>query len=178
MKIILIIIGVALGMIQTVAFAAEEPAWSLEGRSITVDSCGVDCHCLIGGPPDNGLCQFFLIAQIDNGQYAGVNLDGVKFAQAAEFVQKMMGEQPKFTFTAYYIDSGASAEQREALRKLFIGSSPHAMGQPAEVKEIAINSRTWTPSAKSEKRPAAPWARLPKWRSRQLPGSRTQTSRW
>ena len=138
MKIILTIIGVALGMIQTVAFAAEEPAWSLEGRSITVDSCGVDCHCLIGGPPDNGLCQFFLIAQIDNGQYAGVNLDGVKFAQAAEFVQKMMGEQPKFTFTAYYIDSGASAEQREALRRLFTGSSPHAMGQPAEVKEIAI----------------------------------------
>jgi hypothetical protein len=68
MKIILAIIGVALGMIQTVAFAAEEPAWSLEGRSIAVDSCGVDCHCLIGGPPDNGLCQFFLIAQIDKGQ--------------------------------------------------------------------------------------------------------------
>src|SRR5271157_1924456 len=138
MKIILTIIGLALGMIQTVAFAAEEPAWSLEGRSITVDSCGVDCHCLIGGPPDKGLCQFFLIGQIDNGQYAGVKLDGVKFAQAAEFVQKMMGEQPKFTFTAYYIDSGASAEQREALRKLFTGSSPHAMGEPAEVKEIAI----------------------------------------
>jgi hypothetical protein len=125
-------------MIQTVAFAAEESAWSLEGRSITVDSCGVDCHCLIGGPPDNGLCQFLLIAQIDKGQYAGVNLDGVKFAQAGEFVQKTMGEQPKFTFTAYYIDSGASGEQREALHKLFTGSSPHAIGQPAEVKEIAI----------------------------------------
>ena len=138
MKIILTIIGVALGMIQTVAFAAEEPAWSLEGRTITVDSCGVDCHCLTGGPPDNGLCQFFLIGEIDNGQYGGVKLDGVKFGQAGEFVQKTKDEQPKFTFTAYYIDSGASAEQREALRKLFTGSSPHAMGQPAEVKEIAI----------------------------------------
>jgi len=105
---------------------------------IIADSCGVDCHCLIGGPPDNGLCQFFLIGQIDKGQYAGVKLDGVKIGQAGEFVQKMVGEQPKFTFTAYYIDSGASAEQREALRKLFTGFSPHAMGQPAEVKEIAI----------------------------------------
>jgi hypothetical protein len=138
MKIILTIIGLAFGMIQTVAFAAEEPAWSLEGRTITVDSCGVDCHCLTGGPPDNGLCQFFLIGQIDNGQYGGVKLDGVKFGQAGEFVQKTKDEQVKFTFTAYYIDSGASAEQREALRKLFTGSSPHAMGQPAEVKEIAI----------------------------------------
>jgi hypothetical protein len=86
MKIMLTIVGVAVGMIQSAAFAAEEPGWSLEGRSITVDSCGVDCHCLIGGPPDNG----------------------------------------------------ASAEQREALRKLFSGSSPHAIGQPAEVNEIAI----------------------------------------
>jgi hypothetical protein len=138
MKTIVTIIGLALGLIQTIAFASEEPAWSLEGRMIIADSCGVDCHCLIGGPPDNGLCQFFLIGQIDNGQYAGVKLDGVKIGQAGEFVQKMMGEQPKFTFTAYYIDSGASAEQREALRRLFTGSSPHAMGQPAQVKEIAI----------------------------------------
>ncbi len=138
MKIILAIIGVAVGMIQTLAFAAEEPAWSLEGRIMSADSCGVDCHCVIGGPPDNGLCQFFQIGQIDNGQYVGVKLDGVKIGQAGEFVQKMMGGQPKFTFTAYYIDSGASAEQREALRKLFTGSSPHAMGQPAEVKELAI----------------------------------------
>jgi hypothetical protein len=79
-----------------------------------------------------------LLGQIDNGQYAGVKSDGVKIGQAGEFVQKMMSEQSKFTFTAYYIDSGASAEQRKALRKLFIGSSPHALGQPAEVKEIAI----------------------------------------
>ena len=49
-----------------------------------------------------------------------------------------MGEQPKFTFTAYYIDSGASAEQREALRKLFTGPSFAAMGQAAELKEVAI----------------------------------------
>ena len=71
-----IIAGRAESDANQVAFAAEEPAWSLEGRMIIADSCGVDCHCLIGGPPDNGLCQFLLIGQIDNGQYAGVKLDG------------------------------------------------------------------------------------------------------
>jgi hypothetical protein len=34
MKAILILIAVALGMIQTVARAAEEPAWSIEGRML------------------------------------------------------------------------------------------------------------------------------------------------
>jgi hypothetical protein len=34
MKIIVTIIALAVGMVQTVARAAEEPAWSLEGRMI------------------------------------------------------------------------------------------------------------------------------------------------
>ena len=100
MKIILTIIGVALGMIQTVAFAAEEPAWSLEGKALIADSCGVDCHSVIGGLPDNGVCKFVWIGQIDNGQYGGVKLDGVKFAQAGEWVRKTTGEEPKFKFAA------------------------------------------------------------------------------
>ena len=54
LKTILTLIAAALGVIQTTARAAEEPAWSLEGRSISADSCGVACACNIGGPPDNG----------------------------------------------------------------------------------------------------------------------------
>ena len=135
MKIILTIIAVAVGMVQTAARAADEPALSLEGRQIVADSCGVDCHCLIGGPPDNGLCKFFVVSQADKGQFGGVKLDGVKFGMAGEFVQTVKGEPPKFTFAAYYIDSGASAEQREALRKVFTN---FPMGQPTELKEVPI----------------------------------------
>jgi hypothetical protein len=53
MKIILIIIAVGVGMIQTVARAAEEPPWSLEGRMISADSCGADCLISVsaGGIP-------------------------------------------------------------------------------------------------------------------------------
>jgi hypothetical protein len=138
MKAILILIAVALGMIQTVARAAEEPAWSIEGRMISADSCGVDCHCIIGGPPDNGLCQFFAMCQIDNGRYGDVKLDGAKYGLAGEFARKIIGEPVKRSFVAYYIDSGASAEQREALRKLLTGPSFAGMGQPAELKEVAI----------------------------------------
>jgi hypothetical protein len=54
------------------AGAAHEPAWSLEGKMISADSCGPNCHCIIGGPPDNGLCNFFAIVQIENGRYGDV----------------------------------------------------------------------------------------------------------
>ena len=138
MKRISIIIAVAVAVLQTVARAAEEPAWSIEGRMISADSCGPDCHCIIGGPPDHGLCKFFAICQIDNGQYGDVKLDGVKYGLAGEFTQKIIGEPVKRSFVAYYIDSGASAEQREALRKLFTGPSFAGMGQSAELKEVPI----------------------------------------
>jgi hypothetical protein len=138
MKIILIVIAVAFGAIQIVAGAAVEPAWSLEGRMISADSCGVDCHCIIGGPPDNGLCKFFAISQVDSGQYGDVKLDGVKYGLAGEFALKIIGQPIKRSFVAYYIDSDASAEQKEALRKLFTGPSFAGMGQAAEITEAAI----------------------------------------
>ena len=59
--------------------------------------------------------------------------------EAGEFAQKVIGEPVKNTFVAYYLDSGASAEQKEALRKLFTGPSFAGMGPVAEVKEVAIN---------------------------------------
>src|SRR5262249_23638424 len=138
LKTILTLIAVAVGAIQTVARAAEEPAWSLEGKMISADSCGPDCHCIIGGPPDNGLCKFFAIVQVENGRYGDVKLDGVKYGIAGEFAQKIIGEPIKYSFVAYYIDSSASAEQREALRKIFTGPSFAAMGQAAELKDVAI----------------------------------------
>ena len=70
MKMILTIIAVAVGMVQTVARAAEQPAWSLEGRMIIADSCGADCYCLTGGPPENNPCKF-AVYRADNGQDGG-----------------------------------------------------------------------------------------------------------
>src|SRR6201987_4420514 len=139
MKTISAIIAVAVAVIPTIARAAEEPAWSIEGRMISAESCGPDCHCIIGGPPDGGLSNFLALVQADNGQYGGVQLGGVKFGLAGEFALKVVGQPIKHTFVAYYIDSGASAEQKEALRKLFTGPSFAAQGQAAEVKELAIN---------------------------------------
>jgi hypothetical protein len=139
MKIILTIIAVAVGAIQTVARAAEEPAWSLEGKNISADSCSVGCPCILGEPPTHGQCQFVGVWQVDNGRYGEVKLDGVKWGLAGEFTQKVIGERTKNTFVAYFIDSGASAEQKEALRKLLTGPSFAALGKAAEVKEVAIN---------------------------------------
>ena len=138
LKTILTLIA-AVGLMPTAARAAEEPAWSLEGRTISADSCSVGCPCILGEPPTHGHCEFVLVWQVDRGQYGEVKLDGVRWGLAGQFTQKVIGERTKDTFVAYYIDSGASAEQKEALRKLLTGPSFAALGQAAEVKEAPIS---------------------------------------
>jgi len=138
LKTILTLIA-AVGVIQTAARAAEEPAWSIEAKEISVDSCDAHCPCPLGLAPTHGHCDYVSLWQVENGHYGDVKLDGVKFGIAGSFTQKVVGEPVKNTFVAYYIDSGASAEQKEALRKLFTGPSFAAQGQAAEVKELAIN---------------------------------------
>jgi hypothetical protein len=141
MKNILTIIAVAVSVsvIQTVASAAEEPSWSIEAKMISADSCDVLCPCPLGLVPTHGHCDFIALWQVENGHYGDVKLDGVKLGIAGSFTQKVIGEPIKHTSVAYYIDSGASADQKEALRKLFTGPSFAAQGQAAEVKEVAIN---------------------------------------
>ena len=138
LKSILTLIA-AVGVIQTAAHAAEEPAWSIEAKEISADSCDPHCPCPLGLAPTHGHCDFVALWQVEKGHYGDVKLDGVKFGNAGSFTQKVVGEPVKHTFVAYYIDSGASADQKEALRKLFTGPSFAGQGQAAEVKEVAIN---------------------------------------
>ena len=138
LKSILTLIA-AVGVLQTAARAAEEPAWSIEAKEISADSCDAHCPCPLGLAPTHGHCDYVSLWQVEKGHYGDVKLDGVKFGIAGSFTQKVVGEPVKNTFVAYYIDSGASAEQKAALRKLFTGPSFAAQGQAAEVKELAIN---------------------------------------
>ena len=85
LKTILTLVAAALGVIQTSARAAEEPAWSIEAKMISADSCSVGCPCILGEPPTHGQCQYVALWQVDKGQYGDVKLDGVKFAFAGEF---------------------------------------------------------------------------------------------
>jgi hypothetical protein len=46
LKTILTLIAAALGRYKTPG-AGEEPAWSLEGKMISADSCTVGCPCIL-----------------------------------------------------------------------------------------------------------------------------------
>ena len=68
------------------------------------------------------------------------------------FTRKTTDEPAKFNFIAYYIDSGGSAEQKEALRKLLSGPSFAGLGQPAELKDALNRPHCTGPIAQLQQR--------------------------
>jgi len=121
------------------AKAADETKWKLEGKAVTADNCGVVCPCIFGMPPHHGECEFVGVLHVEKGMYGKLSLDNVNVALAGAFNRMEAGGADKYRFIAYYIDAGASAEQKEALKKIFAGPEFEPMGKPAEVKEVPIS---------------------------------------
>ena len=131
--LLIVVVVVVGGMLM-----GKEPAWSLEGRLIAVDSCAVGCPCLLGEPPTHPTCQVVEIWRIDKGHYGDVMLDGASFAHAAEFSHPARESPREYHFVAFYIDSGASREQKQAIGKILAGAAFAEFGEPVEIKEVAI----------------------------------------
>lgn len=136
-------IGIAIVAVVAIGLYAigreEDPAWAVEGIALTADNCVVGCPCIFGEPPTHGHCEYVGIFRVDAGHYGEVDLAGSHFALAGRFVREDRESGPTYTYTAYYIDSGAGDEQRAALRSILTGPAFAALGEPAEVAEVPVS---------------------------------------
>ncbi len=140
MKKLWLVIGLLVVVVVVVGgmLMGKEPAWSVEGRLVTADSCAVGCPCIFGEPPTHATCQYVGIFRVEKGNYGEVNLENTSFALAGEFARPTHDPAQEYRYVAYYVDTNASSEQRKALRKILTGPAFAALGKPAEVKEVAI----------------------------------------
>jgi hypothetical protein len=117
----------------------NNPAWSLEGRAVTADSCMVGCPCILGEPPPGGACRFVGIFHVAKGQYGSINLDNVNFALAGEFTRPNSQAKETYHYIAFYLDTHSTSEQNRALRRIFTGRAFSEFGKPAKLKEMPIS---------------------------------------
>ncbi len=138
-RIGVVLLALALAVILAVGGGAvlrsKQPAWSLEGRLIIVDSCVIGCRCLLGEPPTHPTCQDVGIFHVDRGNYGSVRLDDTNFAAAGEAARPTREARWDRRFRVFYVDAKATGEQRKAL-KMILSGPPFT---PAPVKEVAIN---------------------------------------
>ncbi len=95
--------------------------WHLTGEYLEICNCEVLCPCRLPGPtqdPTEGHCDMALAFQIEDGDFRGVDLNGLSFVVVMYTPGKM--SVPDWT-TAIYVDEHANQEQRASIEKIVSG---------------------------------------------------------
>ncbi|MDA2930023.1 DUF1326 domain-containing protein [Acidobacteria bacterium AH-259-O06] len=121
---------------ETAGTAGAEAAWNMKAEMVVVDSCPVACPCLFGGEGHGGQCRFVGAVHIVEGNHKGVSLDGVNWGLLGEFTGKSTA--PQFGYSAYYVDSSATDEQKSALREILSGAPFSELGEQLGIQEASI----------------------------------------
>lgn len=115
-------------------------SWEVSGKSMEMCSCKMFCPCWLGPEiePDEGWCGGALGFDVQRGNSNGVDLSGTKVALQALWPGNFFEGKGK---ARLYLDESASAEQRDALEKIFSGKD----GGPLEPLLGAVIAE-WLPS--------------------------------
>jgi hypothetical protein len=118
-------------------------AYNLEGRLLEVCNCRVLCPCWIGEDPDNGTCDTIVAWHFDKGTIDGVDVSNTTIAVVAHVPGNILQGNWR---AAVYLDDKASAQQEEALLKVYTGKAggPIAdlvklIGEVVSVERAPIN---------------------------------------
>lgn len=102
--------------------------WRLRGEYFENCNCEVLCPCLLPGiqqDPTEGHCDMAFAFHIEEGDFGGVDVNGLNFV-VAMFVPGKMSD-PNWTM-ALYVDERANPEQRTSLDRILSGE----IGGPME----------------------------------------------
>ena len=93
--------------------------YEIEGRLLEVCTCNVLCPCWVGEDPDFKTCDTTIAWGIEKGTVDGVSVDGLTLAVSAHIPKNIL--IPKSWKAVVFVDDRASAEQQDALIRLFTG---------------------------------------------------------
>jgi hypothetical protein len=99
---------------------AEEniPRWELQVDYVEACNCDFACPCNFSGYPTGGFCEALVAYHVKKGRFGKTRLDGLDVVYAAAWPKAI--HQGGGTLRLY-VSEGASAEQREALVRIFSG---------------------------------------------------------
>jgi hypothetical protein len=96
------------------------PRWELQVDYVETCNCDFACPCNFSGYPTGGFCEALVAYHVKKGRFGKVRLDGLDVIYAAAWPKAI--HQGGGTLRLY-ISEGASAEQREALIRIFSGKA-------------------------------------------------------
>jgi hypothetical protein len=117
---------------MTSASASARPTYRVRAQSVEACNCALGCNCYFGGTPHEGICEFIIGYDIQEGRFGDVDLGGVRAVVAAKYPNAI---HEGHGHVVLFVDQGASPEQVNALVTILSGQ---AGGMPWEAIAATI----------------------------------------
>jgi hypothetical protein len=117
---------------MTSASAPARPAYRVRAQSVEACNCALGCNCYFGGTPNEGICEFVIGYDIQEGRFGDVDLSGVRAVVAAKYPNAI---HEGHGHAVLFVDQAASPEQVSALVTILSGQ---AGGMPWEAIAATI----------------------------------------
>jgi hypothetical protein len=117
---------------MTSASAPARPAYRVRAQSVEACNCALGCNCYFGGTPNEGICEFVIGYDIQEGGLGHVDLSGVRAVVAAKYPNAI---HEGHGHVVLFVDQAASPEQVSALVTILSGQ---AGGMPWEAIAATI----------------------------------------
>ena len=98
--------------------AGPRTTYRVKAQSVEACSCAHGCNCQFGGTPNEGICEFVLGYEVQEGRFGDVDLKGVKAAVAAKYPNAI---HEGHGHVVLFVDEGASPEQVNAFATILSG---------------------------------------------------------
>jgi hypothetical protein len=105
---------------MTKAVGDKIPRWELKVDYVETCNCDYGCPCNFSGFPTDGFCEALVGYHVRQGHFGRTKLDGLDVIYAAAWPKAI--HQGGGTLRLY-VSEGASAEQRDALVRIFSGQA-------------------------------------------------------
>ena len=117
---------------MTSASAPARPTYRVRALSVEACNCALGCNCYFGGTPHDGICEFIIGYDIQEGRFGDVDLGGVRAVVAAKYPNPI---HEGHGHVVLFVDQRASPEQVNALVTILSGQ---AGGMPWEAIAATI----------------------------------------
>lgn len=93
-------------------------AYRVRALSVEACSCAHGCNCQFGGTPNEGICEFIIGYEVEEGRFGNVNLAGLRAVVAAKYPNAI---HEGHGHVVLFVDEKATKEQVEALAGILSG---------------------------------------------------------
>ncbi|MBA3319052.1 MAG: DUF1326 domain-containing protein [Gemmatimonadales bacterium] len=106
--------------------ARPRTAYRVRAQSVEACSCSHGCNCQFGGTPNEGICEFVIGYEVQEGRFGDVDLSGLRAVVAAKYPNAI---HEGHGHVVLFVDEGARPEQVNAFTTILSGQ---AGGMPWE----------------------------------------------